>query len=282
LGQFWGDEKRFEEFSKAIVENGYLDPLRELGYGTGSGVYLGSTHAPQPAGPDFSDEDARQTIRDLLDNGTLHADENTLFFLILRSGVTSKFSDGSKSCALFCGYHDALTHAGVDVAYAVLPAPDCTGCGDGDLDKFTVTYAHELAEACTDKIPGKGWVDDDGKENGDLEAWELMPWGPPFDPKRYVVQGYYTNERGNTIGAWRKRPTLVAASPAARTGPFAISPRTLAPAAPLSRNQLISISTIFNEPDRYIALYSNGRGGSFSEDLSYSQYPVPPDPWPFA
>ena len=62
--------------------------------------------------------------------------------------------------------------------------------------------AHELAEAATDKVPGQGWVAADGEENGDLEAWVLFGWGPPADPKRYTVQGYYTNERGNTVGLW--------------------------------------------------------------------------------
>jgi hypothetical protein len=47
------------------------------------------------------------------------------------------------------------------------------------------------------------WVADDGEENGDLEAWILFGWGPPDDPSRYTVQGYYTNERGNTVGTWK-------------------------------------------------------------------------------
>ena len=59
-----------------------------------------------------------------------------------------------------------------------------------------------IAEAATDKIPGQGWAADDGEENGDLEAWVLFGWGPPEDPTRYTIQGYYTNERGNTVGAW--------------------------------------------------------------------------------
>src|SRR2546429_4778928 len=37
LGDFWGDRDLVEGFSKALVENGYLDPLSELGYGTVSG-----------------------------------------------------------------------------------------------------------------------------------------------------------------------------------------------------------------------------------------------------
>jgi hypothetical protein len=120
--------------------------------------------------------------------------------LILPDKVISVMDqDGSTSCKAFCGYHDAFTYNGFDVAYAVLPSTKCTGCG-GQIDDFTAVYAHELAEAVTDKVPGQGWVANDGSENGDLEAWILFGWGPPEDPKRYTIQGYYTNERGNTAG----------------------------------------------------------------------------------
>ncbi len=84
----------------------------------------------------------------------------------------------------------------------MLPSPLCQGCG-GLIGDFTAVYAHELAEACTDKVPGQGWVAGDGEENGDLEAWILFGWGPPADPQRYTIQGYYTAERGNTVGMWR-------------------------------------------------------------------------------
>ena len=205
MGGFWSDQKLFERFSKAIVENGYLDPLKDLGYGTGSGSYLGPVDGdPIAAGTILNDSDARSKITKMLDAGILHADANTLFMLILPDGVTSRFDgDGSQSCSAFCGYHDAFTYQGIDVAYAIMPSPTgCSGCGDGQMGDFTAVYAHELAEACTDKVPGKGWVADDGQENGDLEAWILFGWGPPSDSQRYTVQGYYTNERGNTVGAW--------------------------------------------------------------------------------
>jgi hypothetical protein len=205
MGTFWGDMIFLEKFSKAVVENGYLDPLRELGYGTGSGSYLGRVDGrPIPAGTVLDDSDARAEIAKMLDANVLHADANTLFVLMLPDGVTSKLN-ADQSCSRFCGYHDAFNHHGTDVAYAIMPAPvGCSGCGNGQIGAFTAVYAHELAEACTDKVPGKGWVADDGQENADLEAWILFGWGPTDDPQRYTVQGYYTNERGNTVGAWRK------------------------------------------------------------------------------
>jgi hypothetical protein len=204
MGPFWDDRAFVESFSKAIVENGYLDPLAELNCGTGSGVYLGSVDGDQlEAGSVFLDSDARAALGRMLDAGVLSAAPNSLFMLILPDGVTSQFDgDGSQSCAQFCGYHDALLYQGVEVAYAVLPSTKCDGCG-GLVGDFTAVYAHELAEACTDKVPGQGWVADDGEENGDLEAWILFGWGPPNDPSRFLIQGYYTNERGNTVGAWR-------------------------------------------------------------------------------
>ena len=202
MGAFWGDRGFVEGFSKAILENGYLDPLKELGYGTGPGTYLGNIDGRAlAAGSNFSDTDAQAALEGMLKQGALKANANSLFVLILPEGVTSILGT-DQSCQAFCGYHDAFPWHGLDVAYAVLPSTLCKGCG-GEMGDFTAVYAHEVAEAATDKVPGQGWVADDGEENGDLEAWVLFGWGPAGDPQRYTVQGYYTNERGNTVGAWK-------------------------------------------------------------------------------
>jgi hypothetical protein len=203
LGTFWDDRDFVEGFSRAIVENGYLDPLQELGAGTGPGTYHGPIDGPAlDSGAILHDADAQATLIALIDAGTVQANENSLFMLILPDQVTSVMDrDGSSSCAQFCGYHDAFDHNGVTVAYAVMPSSLCQPCG-GQIGDFTAVYAHEVAEAVTDKVPGQGWLADDGEEDGDLEAWILFGWGPPDDPNRYTVQGYYTNERGNTIGSW--------------------------------------------------------------------------------
>jgi len=203
LGPFWNDQNLVEQFSKAVVENGYLTPLKELGYGTGPGKYLGNIDGPtQASGSVLSQQDAESIVKKLLQNGKIEANPNSLFVLILPNDVTATLS-GDKSCSSFCGYHDSFEFDGLDIAYAVLPSSLCKGCG-GEIGDFTAVYAHELAEACTDKVPGQGWVAADGSENGDLEAWILFGWGPPDDPHRYTVQGYYTNERGNTVGKWQQ------------------------------------------------------------------------------
>lgn len=204
LGRFWGDRSFVEGFSKAIVENGYLDPLRDLGYGTGPGTYQGAIDGPALAsGTAFQDADAQATVVSLLDQGAIQGNANSLFVLILPDGVTSVMDQGgAQSCSDYCGYHDAFDYNGTSIAYAVLPSSLCQPCG-GQIGDFTAVYAHELAEAATDKVPGQGWVAVDGEENGDLEAWVFFGWGPRDDPNRYNIQGYYTNERGDTVGAWR-------------------------------------------------------------------------------
>jgi hypothetical protein len=203
LGAFWGDRALVEQFTKAIVENGYLSPLKELGYGTSPGKYKGSIDGPiQASGSVFSQQDAETTVKQLLQSGKIEANANSLFVLILPNHVKATLGK-DKSCSSFCGYHDSFNLNGLDVAYAVLPSSLCKGCG-GEIGDFTAVYAHELAEACTDKVPGQGWIAADGSENGDLEAWILFGWGPPNDPHRYTVQGYYTSERGNTVGQWQQ------------------------------------------------------------------------------
>jgi hypothetical protein len=47
MGAFWGDRDLVEGFSKAILENGYLDPLQDLNYGTGPGTYVGGDKVAQ-------------------------------------------------------------------------------------------------------------------------------------------------------------------------------------------------------------------------------------------
>jgi hypothetical protein len=201
MGPFWGDQNFVEGFSKAIVENGYLQPLADLGYGTGPGSYKGLVNGtPLAPGSTFADSDAQGALQAMLGAGSIQVNPNSLFMLILPDGVTSVLGP-DQSCKSYCGYHDAFTWQGNQVAYAVLPSSLCDGCG-GQIGDFTAVYAHELAEACTDTVPGQGWIADDGEENGDLEAWVLFGWGPPDDPQRYTIQGYYTNERGNTVGAW--------------------------------------------------------------------------------
>jgi hypothetical protein len=95
---------------------------------------------------------------------------NVLYFVYLPPGV-SVVQGGSRSCQAFCGYHSDISGT---IFYAVMPFPGCAGCTGtlSQLDALTSTSSHELCEAITDAIPGRGWYDDANGEIGDICAWQ--------------------------------------------------------------------------------------------------------------
>ena len=111
---------------------------------------------------------------------------NTLYFVYLPPGVRVVMG-GSASCQAFCGYHNAI---GGKLFYAVMPYAGCTGCTGGlnAFDALTSTSSHELCEAITDPIPGRGWYDDTNGEVGDICAWQTKKIG------NYTVQLEWSNK----------------------------------------------------------------------------------------
>jgi hypothetical protein len=64
------------------------------------------------------------------------------------------------------------------------------------MDVFSalmVTSSHELCEAITDPVPGKGWYDDANGEIGDICAWKTKTIGA------YTVQQEWSNKAGGCI-----------------------------------------------------------------------------------
>ena len=98
-----------------------------------------------------------------------------LLFVYLGPGTTV-VQGGSRSCQAFCGYHNDV---GGQIFYAVMPYPGCNGCigGLAPFDALTSTSSHELCEAITDPIPGRGWYDDANGEIGDICAWKTRTLG---------------------------------------------------------------------------------------------------------
>jgi hypothetical protein len=196
LGQWWGDVAKLELFAKELMEFGYLAPLNV--YGSGNGTYIGAFHGPALTPGTVNDAQLQNYLTAMIAAGTVPApDGHTLYALCLPSGVTS--SDGSSSsCSQFCGYHSALPDG--KTFYSVQPATDCAGCNEGDaFDGFTAVLAHEVAEACTDAIPGQGWYNDaTGMENADEWAWPrpFHRYGP------WAVQGYQVNGVGDDFGTY--------------------------------------------------------------------------------
>src|SRR5258708_1404174 len=164
---------KINQFFTAILASDVIGQLAEYGVPgkvIGHGRFIG-TKVIVPQAPVTSVTDSQ--IRTLL-AGWIKAKagpkntRNTLYFIYLEPGVVS-IMGGSKSCQNYCGYHD---HVG-SIYYGVMPYPICGGClgGKQAFDALTETSSHELCEAITDPVPGKGWYDDRNGEIGDICAW---------------------------------------------------------------------------------------------------------------
>lgn len=146
----------------------YSVPGREIGSGKRTGSLALTTSEP---GSEVPDSSIQSMLQKEIANRTLPApNANSLYFVFLPPGSQVE-QGGTASCVEFCGYHDAI---GESIFYAVMPYPGCAGCQGGllALDALTSTASHELCEAITDPIPGRGWYDDANGEIGDICAWK--------------------------------------------------------------------------------------------------------------
>lgn len=211
LGQWWGDPVLLEAFAHDLMEAGYLAPL--AAYGAGVGTFWGSVQGPS-APAHVKDSELQAILKGVIASGAVPLpDGHTLYALLLPEGVTVSFDDGSgSSCGQFCGYHSAIDER---TFYSVQPSTSCQPC-NGGLDAFAafcMVLAHEVAEACTDAVPGSGWFEDkSGAENADLCAWIVASYGP------WTVQPFYTNEQGATVGAYNPRSVPQPPPPPPSTG----------------------------------------------------------------
>ncbi|MEP6993237.1 MAG: hypothetical protein ABI968_01855 [Acidobacteriota bacterium] len=109
------------------------------------------------------------------------ADPSTVYSVYLPS--TSYSSNGSStSCGgtnlVYCAYHGHFTFNGVDVKYASIPYPSCSGCqwtGFSTAQNFEHFVCHETREAVTDPDLN-AWYDKFGAEADDKCAWSPAPF----------------------------------------------------------------------------------------------------------
>ena len=116
---------------------------------------------------------------------------NTLYFVYLPPDVVSVMGDGSQSCQVFCGYHNAAGN----LYYAVIPYATCNGCvfPGAFLDTLTEVSSHELAEAITDPALNSWWDPNTGNEIGDICNRNTMRLGS------YLIQTEWSNSQGACV-----------------------------------------------------------------------------------
>src|SRR5579885_2001993 len=199
-GSQWGTDSalvqlasEINQFFDDILVSPLIDQLAEYdtnGVSIGQGDRIGTLVLTQPAlHKSITDYGIQQQLAHLISSQQVpQPTPNTLYFFYLPPGVVSR--DGrDASCKTYCGYHNSTPNG---VYYAVMPYPGCQGClgGFSILDALTATSSHEMCEAITDPVPGKGWYDDQNGEIGDICAWKFKQVGS------HTVQQEWSNQHG--------------------------------------------------------------------------------------
>ena len=168
----------------------YSVPGQKIGHGKRTGTLTITTPKLKHSVSDTAIQHMLQ--QEIASNPAVpHPTPNTLYFVYIPPGVRV-VQGGSASCQAFCGYHSDISG---QIFYAVMPYPGCTGCTGGlsTLDALTSTSSHELCEAITDPIPGRGWYDDTNGEIGDICACTTKKIG------QYTVQLEWSNKANKCV-----------------------------------------------------------------------------------
>jgi hypothetical protein len=202
---FWGNAwqaaqaslvEQVNQFFDFTLTSSLMDQLAEYsvpGMPIGRGSRTGTVILGGDVPPTVDDVAIQNFIRQEIstDSAVAQPGPSSLYFVFLPPGVTSTLN-GAASCSSFCGYHSDMNS---QIFYAVMPYPDCAGCVGGlsVLDALTSTTSHELCEAVTDPVPGRGWYDDQNGEIGDICAWKTRKLGS------YTVQLEWSNRAGQCV-----------------------------------------------------------------------------------
>jgi hypothetical protein len=185
------------QFFDFILASSLIDQLKEYdtaNYKISHGRRTGAAVITSPALHQSVNDSTIQHVlsQEIATNSTFpQPSPNTLYFLYFPPGV-KVIQGGAGSCTAFCGYHNDING---QIFYAVMPYPGCAGCTGGlqPIDALTTTSSHELSEAITDAIPGRGWYDDANGEIGDICAWKTKKVG------NYTVQLEWSNNANKCI-----------------------------------------------------------------------------------
>ena len=168
----------------------YNVPGKHIGPGRRTGTISILTPAPTPS---ISDAAIQHMLKQEISTNPAipPPTPNSLYFVYLPPGVRV-VQGGGASCQAFCGYHSDIASS---IFYAVMPYPGCKGCVGAlsTLDALTSTSSHELCEAITDPIPGRGWYDDANGEIGDICAWKTKRLG------QFTVQEEWSNSANRCL-----------------------------------------------------------------------------------
>lgn len=159
---------RFEGFLGNVVNSSYMDMMTSAGYSVGRGSSSAGRIDPAVIDKRYYLTDGRiqSVIQQDISRGLEQPGANRLYVMFVEPNVAVKLGSDD-SITGFYGYHNSFV--GYDargmrtnIYYAVIPYH---GGINGQINQFntfdsmTDTTSHELAEAVTDPVVGRGWYD---------------------------------------------------------------------------------------------------------------------------
>jgi hypothetical protein len=171
LGPYWQshgwDEFFLEAYTNGIVNSPFMDALQSYGVGRGS-LSGAQTYAPSGvvAGATVSDATVQQVLSldiyfselGFTSNGSSLPlpDANRLYEVFLPPNVTFTATDSNNKMYSsqngLTGWNGSFNLGGTQIHYVVIPYPGGTNAstnGTSNIDAFTETMSHEIAEAVT-------------------------------------------------------------------------------------------------------------------------------------
>ncbi|GAC1332710.1 MAG: hypothetical protein NVSMB17_12180 [Candidatus Dormibacteria bacterium] len=178
-----------------------------------AGVYAGTWADDSNALPSTITQStlAAEAVRAAAHFGnTLTGSNNTVQYVIDTPTGHSTSGFGTQ----FCAWHSSTTSSYGTIAYTNFPYQTDAGasCGQnfvnagaaGLLDGVTIVGGHEFAETETDIFPSGGWLDANGKENGDKCAWISSGQGASTNvvmgAQSFAVQSLWSNSFNSGAG----------------------------------------------------------------------------------
>ena len=167
-------------------KNGGIVDLALIGIKvTNTGTGMVEAHVLAPG---VSDDDVRQLVTELQNQGRLPPFSSNRLFLVFTKGISFTIIKGG-GYGSWCGFHDQWDDRQY---YAICPFPSVFGCGSGDpISRWQSTASHEIMEAATDPKPGTGWTPEGGDQCNVQEV--ALPFG--------TVQKFADNQQ-QTCSVW--------------------------------------------------------------------------------
>jgi MYXO-CTERM domain-containing protein len=203
------------DYYTKITQSAYFDWLTEYNttnYKISRGSFIGTYEDSNSTTGSKTIDDSQigSYLDGLINAGKIPApDSDTIYQIYFPSNVSITLQ-GSKSCQVFCAYHNSYKHNGQLARYSVIPDITTGSCGQGcggstPINNLTDVSSHELIEAVTDPDGNSAWVDTSSQSCGEIgdicngQKCSTSGTGKTACPTSYVVQLEWSNKNNACI-----------------------------------------------------------------------------------